>query len=56
MHATRRSLRLASLLMALAIASTAPTLSGQAPASGLPSPEQFFGIQMGADRKLANWD
>jgi hypothetical protein len=22
----------------------------------LPSPEQFFGFQMGADRKLANWD
>src|SRR5262245_46831453 len=22
----------------------------------LPSPEQFFGYQMGADRKLANWD
>jgi hypothetical protein len=28
---------------------------GQA-ASTLPSPEQFFGFQMGADRKLANWD
>jgi hypothetical protein len=24
--------------------------------STLPSPEQFFGFQMGADRKLANWD
>lgn len=24
--------------------------------SELPSPEQFFGHQMGADRKLANWD
>ena len=24
--------------------------------SDLPSPEQFFGFQMGADRKLANWD
>ena len=24
--------------------------------SPLPSPEQFFGFQMGADRKLADWD
>ena len=24
--------------------------------SDLPTPEQFFGYQMGADRKLANWD
>ena len=36
------------------------TASGQAqspPQSAtLPSPEQFFGFQMGADRKLANWD
>jgi hypothetical protein len=24
--------------------------------SDLPSPEQFFGFRMGADRKLANWD
>ena len=24
--------------------------------SDLPSPEQFFGYRMGADRKLANWD
>ena len=35
------------------------TVSGQAqtpPESTLASPEQFFGFQMGADRKLANWD
>jgi hypothetical protein len=28
----------------------------QAATSSLPSPEQFFGFRMGADRKLANWD
>src|SRR5687767_15720807 len=35
------------------------TASGQAQTpqpSALSSPEQFFGFQMGADRKLANWD
>ena len=35
------------------------TASGQAQTpqpSTLPSPEQFFGFQMGADRKLANWE
>jgi hypothetical protein len=45
---------------ALAVAAcvwTAPTGQAQtASPSGLPSPEQFFGYQMGADRKLANWD
>ena len=30
--------------------------SAQAPAAALTSPEKFFGFQMGADRKLANWD
>ena len=24
--------------------------------AALPSPEQFFGFRMGADRKLADWD
>jgi hypothetical protein len=40
-------------LAALLVASTA-SLSGQAPA--VPSPEEFFGHQMGADRQLARWD
>ena len=28
----------------------------QGPQSTVPSPEQFFGFQMGADRKLADWN
>jgi hypothetical protein len=52
--------RARALLVAAALVSTA--LSGTtgraqtARPSDLPSPEQFFGYQMGADRKLANWD
>ncbi len=57
MKATHRTSRRALLLLALAIsASSQLSLSGQTPAAALPSPEQFFGFQMGADRKLANWD
>ena len=57
MKATRRASRYAPLLLALAIGVfSAPSLSGQTPAAPLPTPEQFFGFQMGADRKLANWD
>lgn len=40
-------------LLVIALCATGP-LHAQAPA--LPTPEQFFGHQMGADRKLANWD
>ena len=47
-------------LLALALSSSSIfslTAGAQAPAPGtLASPEQFFGFQMGADRKLANWD
>jgi hypothetical protein len=44
-------------LALLLTASGAPgTVVAQGSPSGLPSPEQFFGFQMGADRKLANWD
>ena len=46
------------LLLALVLAS-APVfdVAGQAQSpAALPSPEKFFGFQMGADRKLANWD
>ena len=32
------------------------TVVAQGSQSTVPSPEQFFGFQMGADRKLANWD
>ncbi len=50
--------RLVPVALALLLtASGAPrTVVAQGSPSGLPSPEQFFGFQMGADRKLANWD
>jgi hypothetical protein len=51
---TRTTTRFAAATLALLLVS-APAMRGQAPAT-LPSPEQFFGFQMGADRKLANWD
>ncbi len=31
-------------------------LPGSLPGQEIPSPEEFFGFQMGADRKLAHWD
>lgn len=31
---------------------SAPSVSGQ----GIPSPQQYFGFEMGSDRQLANWD
>jgi hypothetical protein len=51
--------RFARALICLLVAGSAPLLQtghaqGQAPA--LAAPEKFFGFQMGADRKLANWD
>jgi Zinc carboxypeptidase/Biotin-protein ligase, N terminal len=48
----RRYARLGALALALLIA----TATSQAQQAALPSPEKFFGFQMGADRKLANWD
>ena len=57
MKATRRAFHCAPLLLALAIgAASQPSLQGQTPAAALPTPESYFGFQMGADRKLANWD
>jgi hypothetical protein len=57
---TRRPARVAPVLVALLLlGSSAGTRTSEAQAarqSALPSPEQFFGFQMGADRKLANWD
>src|SRR5688572_4714066 len=32
------------------------TVTAQGSQSTVPSPEQFFGFQMGADRKLADWN
>jgi len=49
---------LRTILALLAFVFTAPGLStgvGTAQ-SAPPSPEQYFGFQMGADRQLANWD
>jgi hypothetical protein len=44
-------------LALLLTASGAPrTVVAQGSPTRLPSPDQFFGFQMGADRKLANWD
>ncbi|MGW8267398.1 MAG: M14 family zinc carboxypeptidase, partial [Longimicrobiales bacterium] len=44
-------LRSVPVLLALTLA-----LPAWAQAQGIPSPEAFFGFQMGADRKLAHWD
>jgi hypothetical protein len=49
---SRRYARLGALVLALLIA----TATAQAQQAAFPSPEKFFGFQMGADRKLANWD
>ena len=55
-----RVARLARALIVLAVVASGSWLRTDAaqPAgqTALPSPEQFFGFQMGADRKLANWD
>ena len=52
--------RARAALAALAVAACAWTGTSSraqtARSSELPPPEQFFGFQMGADRKLANWD
>jgi len=47
----RSVLRLTVLLLAAAILTP-----GLGLAQEIPSPEDFFGFQMGADRKLAHWD
>ncbi len=56
-----RSARAARALIVLAVISLGSGLGTRAQqpapkAADLPSPEQFFGYKMGADRKLANWD
>jgi hypothetical protein len=51
-------IRALPVVLALLLAGAGPfgrTGSAQAP-QPVPSPESFFGFQMGADRKLANWD
>jgi len=57
MNASLRSIRVFAVLVALLAAGavTPPEIvRAQTPAPM--SPEKFFGFQMGADRKLANWD
>lgn len=44
------------IVVALSLLAAPAATSRQALAQQLPSPEQFFGHQMGADRKLARWD
>ena len=57
MIASLRSTRALALGLALLVgaASYSPAVLAQS-AAAVPSPEKFFGFQMGADRKLANWD
>ncbi len=61
MLSMKASIRVRSLIVLLALliagASTnSPAVHAQGTTAALPSPEKFFGFQMGADRKLANWD
>ena len=56
-----RTVRLVSVLGLLLAGASPLTPAGvaqgpPAPAASLASPESFFGFQMGADRKLVNWD
>ena len=51
MKSHRLPIRLALVLLAAMVVSPALAFGRQ-----IPSPEQFFGFQMGADRKLARWD
>ena len=44
-----------ALALLLALATEAPAQEA-AQTADIPSPEEFFGHQMGADRKLAHWD
>ena len=54
----RRTLRFAAVALVLLVGSGLEWRTGlaQSPPSQTASPESFFGFQMGADRKLANWD
>ena len=51
MKPQRSILRFALFLLALSF-----TVPAWGQAQEIPSPEEFFGFQMGADRKLAHWD
>ena len=54
---SKAAVRIVPTLLGLLLASSALYTSvGTAQSAALSSPEKFFGFQMGADRKLANWD
>jgi hypothetical protein len=56
-YRTVRLMRVLPVFVLIAAASAWSRGTAQtARTSDLPSPEQFFGFRMGADRKLANWD
>jgi hypothetical protein len=55
MKSHRLALRLALTIIVAALAFTATVPSAVA-AQAIPTPEEFFGHQMGADRQLARWD
>ncbi len=48
--------RLRSLALAGILSGSAVALSPAGALAQIPSPEEFFGHRMGADRKLARWD
>ncbi|MDX1646009.1 MAG: M14 family zinc carboxypeptidase [Longimicrobiales bacterium] len=53
MHRSNRSLALLFALLTLVATSVVPAPAG---AQSIPSPEEFFGHEMGADRQLVRWD
>ncbi len=57
MKTKRLPFRLTLVLLALVIAGSQSALQPvRATGQQIPTPESFFGFQMGADRKLARWD
>ncbi len=52
----RLLVRLVPALLVLTLAGSAPLTQTTSAQGQLVAPEKFFGFQMGADRKLANWD
>ncbi len=57
MNVNRLSVRTALVLSAFALSAPLSLNDGHvAQAQQITSPEQFFGFQMGADRKMARWD
>jgi hypothetical protein len=55
MKSHRIALRIALTIIVTALALTA-TIPSAVVAQAIPTPEEFFGHQMGADRQLARWD